>query len=309
VSLAAVTAATLYTQQLLVPVDRMLFWLNEIQTGGAALARVIGIECHRPEAHTEGDHDVPQANDVRVRGLTYAYRAGRDVLRALELDVAPGERLAVVGPSGAGKSTLGRLLAGIYRPRTGTITAGGASLSDLPFERLRQQVALVTQEHHVFRATLRENVAMVRPDVTDDELERALRAVGAWEWARPLGLDTPLGAGRVELSPAHAQQLALARIVVAAPHTLVLDEATAFLTPQAARALEQSLQSVLSGRTVIAIAHRLHTAHDADRIAMMLDGRIVETGSHNQLIERGERYAALWESWCRGSEEPAGNIN
>ncbi|MEU0923791.1 ABC transporter ATP-binding protein [Streptomyces malaysiensis] len=328
VSLAAVTAATLYVQQLLGPVDTVLYCLGDLQAGAASLARLRGV--HRapaPGAPASGapasgaDASGTDASAVAaarhrglaLRGVRYAYREDRDVLRGIDLEIEPGERLAVVGPSGAGKSTLGRLLAGIHAPRTGSVTVGGVPLAELSPDRLRGQVALVTQETYVFAGTLRENLLIAapgpvpgpgpgrglgpEPGVADAELERALDAVGAREWALELGLDARVGAGGAALAPDRVQQLSLARLVLADPHTLVLDEATSLLDPRAARRLERSLAALLGGRTVIAIAHRLHTAHDADRVAVMENGRITELGPHDELVARGGAYAALWESW------------
>jgi ABC-type multidrug transport system fused ATPase/permease subunit len=177
---------------------------------------------------------------------------------------------------------------------------GDVGLTELPLGDLRGHVALVTQEHHVFVGTLRENLALAldRP-ADDDELFVALEAVdaGGWVAALPDGLDTVLGSGGRALTPPQAQQLALARLVLADPHTLVLDEATSLIDPRAARHLERSLAAVLEGRTVVAIAHRLFSAHDADRVAVVEDGRITELGSHDELVARGGSYAALWESW------------
>lgn len=204
----------------------------------------------------------------------------------------------IVGPSGAGKTTLGRLLAGMDTPRTGSVTVGRVPVAGLDPDRLRRHVVLVTQEHHVFLGTVRENLRIASAGATDAELHAALAAVGA-EWADelPNGLDTDLGHGGHRPDGARAQQLALARVVLADPHTLILDEATALLDPRTARHTERALAAVLEGRTVIAIAHRLQSAHDADRVAVMEDGRITELGAHDDLVAAGGAYAALWTSW------------
>ncbi|RFS84773.1 ABC transporter ATP-binding protein [Actinomadura spongiicola] len=296
-SLAQVTAATLYAQLLVGPMDTLLSWLDELQLGGASLARLLGVGNVPPDRTPNGRR--PEGERLAARDVRYAYRPGRDVLHGVDLDLRPGERLAMVGPSGAGKSTLGRLLAGVDGPRSGTVNLGddgGVPLVELPLDELRGHVALVTQEHHVFRGTLRENLVMARPGASDADIERVLAAVG---WDGP-GLSTVVGSGGETLSPAQAQQLALARLVLADPHTLVLDEATSLLDPRAARRLERSLAAVLDGRTVVAIAHRLHTAHDADRVAVVEDGRVTELGTHDELIAANGSYAALWRSWHGG---------
>ncbi|MBV9292477.1 MAG: ABC transporter ATP-binding protein, partial [Frankiales bacterium] len=236
---------------------------------------------------------------LSVEDVRFAYRADHDVLHGISLELRPGERVAVVGPSGAGKSTLGRLLAGIHPPRIGRVTVGDADLVGLPLDDLRREVALVTQEHHVFLGTIRDNVALGRSDADDAAVRRALDAVDALSWVDelPAGIDTEVGGDGLALSVAQAQQLALARIVLVDPHTLVLDEATSLLDPRSARHLERSLAAVVADRTVVAIAHRLHTAHDADRVAVVEDGRIAELGSHDELLDRGDSYAALWQAW------------
>ncbi|MFE0458433.1 ABC transporter ATP-binding protein [Kitasatospora sp. NPDC058965] len=293
-SLGAVTAAVLYVQQLVGPVDTLVFQLATLQSGGASLARVLGVAQQAVPPAAGGPVQRRPADGLRVAGVEYAYRAGRPVLHGVDLVVRPGERLAVVGASGAGKSTLGRLLAGIHAPDAGRITLDGIPLDAFGADRLRREVALVTQEHHVFHGTLRENLALARAEADDPAMVAALRAVDAWDWAEELGLDAVLGGGATELSPSRAQQLALARLVLADPGVLVLDEATSLVDPRAARHLERSLAAVLAGRTVIAIAHRLHTARDADRVAVMEAGRIVELGSHDELLAAGGVYADLW---------------
>ncbi|SDD15752.1 ABC transporter ATP-binding protein [Auraticoccus monumenti] len=297
VSLGEITTATLYVQALVEPVDRLIANVDRLQVGIASTTRLLGIR-QVPQDREPGDAR-PDGVDLLARDLRFAYREGHDVLHGVDLRLRPRERLAVVGPSGSGKSTLGRLLAGINRPRTGSVTVGEVELTELPLDVLRTEVALVTQEHHVFVGTVRDNIVLAREDSADDVVVRALQAVDAWEWVERLenGLDTMLGSGHTSLTPAQAQQIALARLVVADPHTLVLDEATSLIDPRTARDVEGSMSGLLANRSVVAIAHRLHTAHDADRIAVVIDGQIVELGSHDELVAHDGEYAALWRAW------------
>ncbi|MFH9424071.1 ABC transporter ATP-binding protein [Streptomyces sp. NPDC017529] len=296
-TLGQVVAATLYVRQLIFPLDDVLSWMDELQIGSASLARVLGVSKLPADRRPTGAE--PDGEKLTARAVTYSYLPGRDILHGVDLDIAPGERLAVVGPSGSGKSTLGKLLAGTYEPGSGSVELGGVPLVELGTGELRGRIALVTQEHHIFRGTLRENLTLARPAAGEEEARRALEVVGAagWTGALPDGLETVVGSAGYELTAAQAQQVALARLLVADPHTLVLDEATALLDPATARHAERALAAVMGGRTVIAIAHRLHTARDADRIAVVEDGRICELGSHDELLAAGGAYAALWRTW------------
>jgi ABC-type multidrug transport system fused ATPase/permease subunit len=298
VSLGQITAAVLYVEALSGPLDRLVGELDRLQVGATSTARLLGIADVPPD-RTPGRRR-PDGPQLVGEDLRFAYREDHDVLHGVDLVLRTGERLAIVGPSGSGKSTLGRLLAGINKPRTGSARVGGVELVELPLEVLRTEVALVTQEHHVFIGTIRDNIVLAREDSDDVAVWAALSAVGADEWVArlPRGLDTRIGSGQHTLTPAQAQQVALARLIIADPHTLVLDEATSLIDPRTARSLEGSMNALLEGRTVVAIAHRLHTAHDADRIAVVVDGRIVELGSHHDLVDReGGEYAALWRAW------------
>ncbi|GAB3912231.1 ABC transporter ATP-binding protein [Kibdelosporangium lantanae] len=290
--LGEVTAVVLYARVLAEPLGEILAWLDELQVGTAALRRILGVRRVPADEHTTDA--TPLGTDIRIRDARFAYSPGREILHGVTLDVRAGERLMVVGPSGAGKSTLARLLAGVNAPDRGHVTIGGVEVSSMPLARRRREVVLVTQEQHVFTGSLRENLVLPRP-ATDDELWAALRTVDAESWAEglPDGLDTRLGSGGEVVAPAMVQQLALARLVLADPHTLILDEATSLLDSSASRDLERSLNAVLAGRTVIAIAHRLASARDADRIAVMDGGRIVELGSHDELMAANGSYADL----------------
>ena len=296
-TVGAVTTVTLYAVQLTAPIVAVVQWLDKLQLGLASLARILGVGGIEPD-RVEGDAR-PVGPVVRLDGVSYNYPDGPEVLHALDLELVPGERFAIVGPSGAGKSTIGRIIAGIDAPTSGTATVGGVPLTELPLAVLRREVALVTQEHHVFVGTIADNVRMGSTHASAEDVLRALDVAGAGAWVQglPDGVLTVVGSGGHPVGAARAQQLALARLVLIDPHTLVLDEATSVMDARAARSVERALGAVLAGRTVVSIAHRLHTAHDADRIAVVERGRIVELGSHDELLQRGGAYAALWERW------------
>jgi ABC-type multidrug transport system fused ATPase/permease subunit len=300
-SLSAITAVVLYAQQVTQPIQSAREWLQTVQGSLASLSRLLGV-AQVPLDREVGEQEVTGLRDLVADKVTFAYDDGPDVLHRIDLTVRQGERLTMVGASGAGKSTLGRLMAGINGPRSGSVRLGGASLVELPLDRLRGEVALVSHEQYVFAGTLRENLELAAPNGSapgDDELWSALSTVGARDWAEALPdkLDARVGPGGADLDPAQCQQLSIARLLIADPRVLVLDEATSLLDPRSARQLERTLNALLEGRTVIAIAHRLQTAHDADRIAVVEDGRVIELGSHTDLIAADGAYTRLWTSW------------
>lgn len=297
VSAGQIASVSMYAYQLRGPIWNMTFWLDHLQIAQASLGRIFGVSLVAPDREPTGE--VPVDSEMVASGVRYAYTEGKDVLHGVDLDLTPGETLAMVGPSGAGKSTLGRMLAGIHPPSSGAVRVGGVDLVDLPEADLRKQVVLVSQEHHVFVGTIADNLRLARADASDTSIREALEAVGALTWVDELedGIDTRVGVAGHVLSPGKAQQIALARIVLMDPHTLVLDEATSLMDPTAARSLERSLAKVLDGRTVVAIAHRLYTAQDADRVAVMIDGQLAELGTHEELVAHGGEYASLWASW------------
>ncbi|MEU5133072.1 MULTISPECIES: ABC transporter ATP-binding protein [Streptomyces] len=243
---------------------------------------------------------------VSVHAVSHAYGPGRPVLHEVSLTLAPGEHVALVGASGAGKSTLARIVAGVQQPTAGTVTGPTAGTVTAPAGPGGPSVVLVTQEVHVFTGTLADDLRLARPDATDDDLRAALATVDALDWAAALpdGLATVVGEGGHRLDAARAQQLALARLVLADPALAVLDEATAEAGSAGARALERSAGAALTGRTALVVAHRLTQAVAADRVVVLEAGRVVESGPHEMLRDADGPYAALWRAWSGSRAAP-----
>jgi ATP-binding cassette, subfamily B, bacterial len=251
----------------------------------------------------------PSADEVSLASLeqvSVADRAaGEEVLHGVSLRAAAGELLALVGPSGAGKTTITSLVARLYDPSSGVVRLGGVDVRDATLTSLHEAVGVVTQEAHLFHDTVRANLAYARPEATEADMVDALRAAQIWDLVNglPEGLDTVVGDRGHRLSGGEKQRVALARLLLKAPGVVVLDEATAHLDSESELAVQRALDSALSGRTAIVIAHRLSTVRSADRIAVVDGGRVVEEGRHEELLERGGLYADLYRTQFAGQSD------
>lgn len=297
VTVGAVTTAALLFHRLFNPIGALLFLFDEVQSTGASLTRLAGVASMGTPEHHRG---APVGHTgLRLESVGHSYVPGRPVLEQVTLHLAPGERVAVVGATGAGKSTLGTVVAGVLRPTEGVVSLGGVPYDRLDERAVRDQVVLVSQDVHVFTGTVRDAVTLARPEADDEQVRRALEQVGAWSWVRALpdGLDTLVGGDGRALGAAAAQQLALARVVLRDPPVVVLDEATAEAGSAGARELERAADAATEGRTALVVAHRLTQSQHADRVLVMDAGRVVEEGTHEELVARGGRYAELWRAW------------
>jgi ATP-binding cassette subfamily C protein len=303
VSVGTATAAALYFHGLFNPINVALALVDDAQAAMASLARLVGVAETPPPAEPDRPAQ-PEDASVSVKDVRHAYRAGEEVLHGVDLDIRPGERVALVGASGAGKTTLAKLIAGIHAPVDGDIRVGGARLDELGPTAARQAVVLVTQEVHVFAGPLADDLRLAKVESKDEDLKQALEKVGALPWVEKLpdGLATVVGEGGHRLTPAQSQQLALARLVLADPPIVILDEATAEAGSAGARLLEGATVAALAGRSALVVAHRLTQAAAADRIVVLDAGRVVESGTHDELVAAGGHYATLWQAWSATRE-------
>ncbi|MFE8915186.1 ABC transporter ATP-binding protein [Streptomyces globisporus] len=307
-TLGEVSAAPLMFHRLFTPLGAIMFTFDEAQKSGASLTRLVGVFSEPSEERLVGDASVATAAvapyPVTVRELTFTYPGTEDpVLRDVSLSIPAGGSLALVGATGAGKSTLAALIAGIGRPQAGSVHIGTHDLAGMDEAGARALVSILTQETHVFSGPLADDLRLAAPLAGDDDLMDALRTVGAGEWAGSLpdGLNTPVGEGGERLDVTKVAQLALARLVLARSPVVVLDESTAEAGSEGAAELERAVLAACSGRTTLFVAHRLTQAMAADRIAVLSAGRVVEEGTHSELVELGGQYARLWRAWREGS--------
>ncbi|MFD8639479.1 ABC transporter ATP-binding protein [Streptomyces zaomyceticus] len=309
VSIGTATAAALYFHSLFNPINATLYLLDDAQSAGASFARLVGVS-NLPAERAEDEARALADGSVEVSGLSHAYGSGAPVLHEVDLRVRSGERVALVGASGAGKTTLAKLIAGVHSPAGGSIALGGVDTAELGPAGVRRAVALISQEVHVFAGTLADDLRLARPDADDGRLRAALDRVGALEWAEalPEGLATVVGEGGHRLTVTQAQHLALARLVLADPPIAILDEATADAGSAGARVLEEAAARALEGRTGLLVAHRLPQAAAADRVVVLDQGRVVETGTHEELVAAGGRYAVLWAAWSASRQEPGEQV-
>jgi ATP-binding cassette, subfamily B, bacterial len=310
VTIGVLVAFVGYLQSFFDPIQQLSNLYSTYQQGAAALEKIFSLLDTKPDMRDRADARAVERlrGDIEFEDVSFSYEdvveddGERPVLWALRdvtLSVPAGETLALVGETGAGKSTLAKLVARFYDPQRGTVKIDGHDLRDVTQESLRRQLGIVPQEGFLFSGTVRENIAFGRPDATDVEIAAAARAVGANDFILrlPEGYQSAVGERGSRLSAGQRQLVALARALIADPRLLILDEATANVDVHAEAAIEEGLRRLLAGRTAIVIAHRLSTVRNADRIAALEGGEIVETGTHDELIEAGGCYSRLYREW------------
>ena len=306
VQIGQIITVVLLFAQLFEPVQQLSQLYNTVQSSAAALNKLFGILDTEPDVQ-DGPDELPANGALVVEDVGFRYPATEAaVLSDVSITVADGERLALVGPTGAGKSTLAKLMARLYDPTEGTITFGGVDLRDATLASLRHRVVVVPQEGFLFGGTIADNVRIARFDATDDDVRAAFDAIGALERFDefPDGIHTEVRERGSRLSAGERQLVSLARAALVDPAVLVLDEATSNLDPGTEFIVERALDSLMTGRTTIVVAHRLSTIQRADRIGVIDGGRLVELGTHTELVSAGGRYSALADAWAKSQPVP-----
>jgi ATP-binding cassette, subfamily B, bacterial len=309
--IGTLAAFLLYLRSLFDPVQQLSELYDSFQSATAGAERVGTVLAERPSVR-EAPDPVPLPDprgDVRLEDVSFAYDQGAEVLHDVSLSVAAGTTLALIGPTGAGKSTVAKLIARFYDPQEGRVTLDGVDLRRVRLADLRRAMGYVPQEGFLFsssggeKATVADNIRFGRPEATRAEVEAAARAVGAEPVILdlPQGYDTEVGERGALLSAGQRQLVAFARAWLADPALLILDEATSNLDVATEARVQQALRRLRSGRTTIIIAHRLSTVVEADQIAVIEDGRVVEVGPPDDLIARGGRFAELYGRWLAGA--------
>lgn len=314
VTVGTVTAFVLLLANLFDPVQQLSQLYNTVQSSAAALHKLFAIIDEAPEVNDpEHPEALPERGDIVVDSVTFGYSGSSQyALTDVSLTVANGERVALVGPTGAGKSTLAKIIARLYDPIAvdegrGSVTFGGVDLRRASLSDLRRRIVVVPQEGFCFAGSIRDNIRIARPDASDVDIDEALAAIDSLERfsAFEHGLDTDVRERGSRLSAGERQLVALARAALVDPAVLVLDEATSNLDPGTEAAVEKALQQLMERRSVIVVAHRLSTVRRADRIGVIDDGRLVEFGTHDELMNAKGRYFALATAWERSQAHSA----
>jgi ABC-type multidrug transport system fused ATPase/permease subunit len=307
ITLGTLFAFMLYVNNFFDPVQQLSQLYNTFLSAAAALDKIIGVLDEPPEVFDRpGARPLERiGGHVRFEDVHFAYglrggELGEEVLHGIDLDVPAGTTVALVGHTGAGKSTIAKLLARFYEPTSGRIAIDGRDLNDVTQESLRRQLGIVPQEGFLFAGTVAENIAFGRPDARPEEIVRAAQTVGAHEFILRLedGYETQLGERGSRLSLGQRQLVAFARALLADPRILILDEATSSVDIGTERTIEQALRTLLADRTSFVIAHRLSTIRDADLIVVLEHGRVIEQGSHDELLARRGLYTSLYGDWA-----------
>ncbi|WP_338887157.1 ABC transporter ATP-binding protein [Rhodococcus sovatensis] len=306
--IGVLAAYVLYLRRFYGPLDELAQVFNAYQSAAAALEKISGVLEEKPSVQAPTDPTVLDSarGDIDFDGVQFAYTADRVVLPEFSLHIPAGQVVAMVGATGAGKSTLAKLLARFYDPTFGSVSLDGIDLRRLDDENMRQHIVMVTQESFLFSGSIADNIRLGKPSATDAEVAAAAEAVGLTEFIATLpdGIDTDVRKRGGRLSSGQRQLVAFARVFLAAPAVIVLDEATSSLDIPSERLVQRALETILQGRTALIIAHRLSTVAIADRVLVMEDGAIVEDGSPADLIAVDGRFAGLHDAWELSSAGP-----